>query len=154
MITVRHTYATHGFTLVEMLTTLSILGALSMISAPSMIDFMAAQRVKTAASDLVTSLTRTRSEAIKRNATATLAPSGSWSSGWVVSADSQPLDTHVLATAVIVSGPTNDVTYRALGRLGAGETAQFSISSTHTTTARCVQVTLSGQPRVTPGACQ
>ncbi len=145
---------TAGFTLVEMLTTLSILGVLSMISVPSMIDFMAAQRVKTAASDLVTSLVRTQSEAVKRNATATLAPSGSWSAGWIVSADSQALDTHVLTTPVIVSGPSADVTYHAFGRLAVGETAQFAISSTHTTITRCVQVTLSGQPRVTEGTCQ
>ena len=83
-----------GFTLVEMMVTMSILAIVAASAAPSMTDFVAAQRVKSAASDLFMALQRARSEAIKRNGPAVIAPAGAWAGGWTVTAGGTTVDTH------------------------------------------------------------
>jgi type IV fimbrial biogenesis protein FimT len=84
----------HGFTMVELLVTISIVGILTMIAVPSLTTFIQNQRLATATNSLVLSLNYARSEAIKRSV-----PNGitvcastdqqtcngaSWSQGWVV----------------------------------------------------------------------
>lgn len=79
-----------GFTLIELLVTLTVLGIVMTLAAPSFADFVKSNRLKTTAFDLVVSLNYARSEAIKRNADATVTPAASgWSSGWSVQAAGQ-----------------------------------------------------------------
>ena len=86
----RHTSARCGFTLIELLVTLSVLGILMTLAAPSVMDLITSNRLKTAAFDLVVSLNYARSEAIKRNVDATVTPAASgWSGGWSVQAAGQ-----------------------------------------------------------------
>ena len=63
-----------GFTVIEMMMVMVIVGILATIGAPSLRDMMIRARVRTVSSDVYASLVFTRSEAIKRNATVTLAP--------------------------------------------------------------------------------
>lgn len=79
--------AVGGFTLIELLVTLAVLGIVMTMAVPAFGDFISSNRLKTAAFDLLVSLNYARSEAIKRNADATLTPAGSgWSGGWSVQA--------------------------------------------------------------------
>lgn len=64
---------TLGFTLVEALVTVSILGILLAVAAPSFVDWIATQRVKSSASELLTDIRFARGEAIKRNARTVIA---------------------------------------------------------------------------------
>ena len=75
-----------GFTLPELLAGVAIMAILAAVAAPSMSEMVASQRVKSASGDVFTDLLRTRSEAIKRNRTVTLAPktAGSWAGGWTI----------------------------------------------------------------------
>src|SRR3989304_2776874 len=74
-----------GFTLIELLMTVAIAAILVSLAAPSFVRLIADQRAKAAATDLVTALNVTRSEAIKHNLNVTLQPkSGDWANGWVI----------------------------------------------------------------------
>src|SRR5512134_4005768 len=94
-----------GFTLVELLTVLVILGVFLMLAAPAFSELAASQRVQTAAADLHTSLLRARSEAIKSNGDVTIAKSGSvWPGGWVVSSADGDLEVHGPTTNITITG--------------------------------------------------
>ncbi len=73
-----------GFSLIEMLITLSIVGILSGAAAPAFNDVLAGSRVEASTGSLEASLNLARSEAITRGAAITVAAvSGDdWSTGW------------------------------------------------------------------------
>ncbi len=74
-----------GFTIIELMTVVTILGIFAALAAPSMADLLASTAVKGAASDFYSALIAARSEAIKRRANATVAPIGAtWETGWTV----------------------------------------------------------------------
>ena len=144
-----------GFTLVEMMTVVSILLILAILAGPAFNELIAQQRVQVAATDLFTSLLRARSEAIKQNTDVTLTPVGTWNGGWVVAVGGSSIDTHS-ATANIAISELNSlgtVTYRNSGRVSTATAPKFTLSASETTLKRCVAVSLSGEPVVTKAAC-
>lgn len=81
----------HGFTLVELMITVSIAGILTAMAVPSFSDAIRNYRLTTAINDIFTSLNMARSEAIKRGVQVTLARSGAtsliWTGGWQIYVD-------------------------------------------------------------------
>ena len=75
-----------GFTIIELMIVMVVIGVMVAIAAPSMRDLVVRMRLKTASSDLHTSLMFARSEAIKRNAGMQLVPvdATNWALGWTV----------------------------------------------------------------------
>lgn len=146
----------NGFTLIELMVVMAIVGIVTAIAAPSFNSLIESQRAKSAASDLYMSLMRARSEAAKQNANVTLAPkAGSdWASGWQIAdpATNAVIDDHAAIAGLEVSGPAG-VTYRGSGRLTGTTAPTFSVSGNFPGSARCVSVDLSGRPVVKPGAC-
>lgn len=144
-----------GFTLVEALVTVAIIGILSAIAAPSFKELLIGQRASNAASNLHIGLTRARSEATKRNARVTLSPNaGGWEYGWEVlnPADSTALDSYPATSGLTISGPAS-VIYQGSGRV-VGTAPSFEVASTVLITVkRCVLVDLSGRATVTKAAC-
>ena len=61
-----------GFTLVELIITITIVGIMSALAAPALTTFIANQRLSSQANDLVSDLAFSRSEAIKRASGVTL----------------------------------------------------------------------------------
>jgi type IV fimbrial biogenesis protein FimT len=147
-----------GFTLPELMITVAVLAVLGAIAAPSFTALIASQRLKSATSDVFTSLTRGRSEAIKRNREVTLAPltaGTSWHGGWRISNPnptyaSVPLEQRGALANATISGPTS-VTFRADGRI-RGATA-FDIAVSGIAQHRCVRMDLSGRPYQTLQGC-
>lgn len=146
-----------GFTLVELIVTVSIAGILTSVALSSFTGIVADQRVKGVATDLYVALSKARSEALKRNANVTLSPktASQWTAGWQIPdpADAtRILDDHAAITNVTITGPAN-VAYRSSGRISGTTTPTFDISATGTSTHLCVSVDLSGRPYQKGAAC-
>lgn len=89
----------HGFTLVELIITLTIAGILIALAAPAMQAFILDQRLTTQANDFIADLNLARSEAVRRAANVTVCKQGgtatspscstsaAWSAGRVIYVD-------------------------------------------------------------------
>jgi type IV fimbrial biogenesis protein FimT len=139
-----------GFTMTELVATVSIAGILATLAVPAFNELIASQRALTCASDLYIALAKTRSEAITLNNSVTLqANAGGWNAGWrILDINNNVLDSHAAETAVTI-GPQATVTYTASGRIPAGAVApmfQISTMSGHSTNFQCVSINLDGRP--------
>lgn len=149
-----------GFTTIELMTVVVVVGILAMIAVPSFSNMMANNRIKAASSNLHMSLLKARSEAIKRNASVTVTPNaGGWVAGWRVQAGATDLGVEAApqgVTIVTTPSPLASITYRSSGRIQNGnvsfqvDDAANLLAAEHT---RCVSVSLSGMPAVKGGTC-
>lgn len=172
-----------GFTLVELMVVVVVLALLASIAAPSYRSFVTTTRVKSAANDIWSALTMTRSEAIKRNNLVTITPNGpTWQSGWTVTTmvppapgatggatqqalvQQPPLNAGVAITCYTgtsAASPCPAIQYNYSGRLAVG-TAKQSIQIADAAAAnpagspatRCVFIDPSGRPYSKNGGCQ
>lgn len=150
-----------GFTLIEVLIVVAILGVIVSIGLPSMRDLIASTKVKTAANDTFASLNIARSEAVKRNAGVQIVPNdaANWGAGWLVrvvgTADSLQVQDPITGD-VAVGGPNTDVRYRGDGRLvdASGAVLASAVAFTFIATGfahiqmRCIRIDPSGRPSV------
>ncbi|MDQ6681260.1 MAG: GspH/FimT family pseudopilin [Pseudomonadota bacterium] len=100
----------HGFTLIEMMTSLAVLAILLAIVPPSLAAFVSTSRVRAAQSELVSSLMLARSEAAKRGksvlVTALAPTSGNeFSAGWTVWVDEDDSGTRNAGDTVVRQFP-------------------------------------------------
>ena len=142
-----------GFSLIELLISITIAAIFAALAAPSFREFVAGQRVKTASYDISYTLTGARSEALKRNLNVVLAPAtGGWQNGWTITAGvgGPMLGQHEAFADLTISGPTTNITYNSSGRLMAAVTP-FTVNSN--VSSRCISIDLSGLPTSKAGAC-
>ena len=156
-----------GFTLIELMVVVALMGIMAAMAAPSFNTFLIRQRIKDVNSELVSHLTLARSEAIKRNSDVTIgsvSTSANWSTGWTVSADESgsavtlaqraPLNNLMLSSGS--SGPSTIVFNRS-GRpesLAANLSFQITDASAGSTaTGRCVTIGLTGAASSKDGNC-
>jgi type IV fimbrial biogenesis protein FimT len=138
-----------GFTLTELVVTVSVAAILATVAVPSFNGIIANQRAKTLSSALYATLTKTRSEALTLNGNVTLQPkAGGWRNGWqMLDPNNNVIDDYTAASGITIAGPAA-ITYRPSGRLpvGAAPMFQISTSSGGTMNYQCVSVDLSGRP--------
>lgn len=144
-----------GFTLIETMVVTSVVGIAMTIALPSAQQMIAAQKIKTAASTLQSALFLTRSEAIKRNTTVTLAPVGEqWEGGWRITLpDDSVLSSYGEVKAVTITAVATSIAFQGAGRLNGASGTTFKLASTDTPTIRCVSIGLSGVPTVSSSGC-
>jgi type IV fimbrial biogenesis protein FimT len=150
---------TRGFTLVEMIVVVVIVAIVAAIAMPNLNRALTNQRLRNAATDLVSALLLARSEAIKRGVQVQVAPltPGDWASGWRVVAapdDEQVERTGSLGPLVDVEYAPDVIAYERSGRLtGPGVSRIEFRASKGTAVARCVWIDPSGLPRLTAASC-
>jgi prepilin-type N-terminal cleavage/methylation domain-containing protein len=139
-----------GFTLIELVVTVTIVGILAALAIPSLYKLVQSQRVRSGANDLQTSLLFARSEAIKRAVNVSVVPTGNkWTSGWAVTLPDNTVlrqQNALSANLTQVNGTT--ITYQINGRVTTLPNPIKFETSDGTIPARCVKVDLSGRPSV------
>jgi type IV fimbrial biogenesis protein FimT len=146
------TRRSRGFTLPELMTVLAITGILVSIALPSFSGMIANQRARALSSDLMSSLARVRSEAVKRNTDVVLAPkTGGWEAGWTVAHPTDQsvlLDSHEKVNGATIIGPV-EVVFQSNGRTRGAANVTFDILLENSATHRCVALDLSGRANLT-----
>ncbi|HEU4623254.1 MAG TPA: GspH/FimT family pseudopilin [Steroidobacteraceae bacterium] len=126
-------HATRGFTLIELMTAILVLGILLGFAVPSYREMTRNNRIAAAQNDFVAALALARSEALRRGRTVSICPStdgtgcataADWKSGWIVFED---------ADGTLGTVDTKDVVLQKWGAL-AGETT-FTTTATSLTYA-------------------
>jgi len=145
-----------GFTLVELMTVVSILAVMLGIIAPSFGPILAAQQAKALTYDLTGDLMLARNEALKRNVTVSVARGGSgWEQGWTVAtlATNELLSRrNGVSQAVVMSGAPASIRFDPNGRVSLPlGTVRITISGGDN--YRCVELDPSGRVRSHTGAC-
>lgn len=116
-----------GFTLIELMITVTIMAILTAMAIPSFSEVILKSTLTNQARDLMASSLLARSEAIKRNQTVTLCASsngstcgGTWTNGWIVlTTDNIVVHSHKAApTGFLINSALTSITFSASG-LGA-----------------------------------
>lgn len=141
-----------GFTLIELMVTVSVAAILLAIGVPSFNGFVLNQRVKNASFDIYSMLTYARSEAIKRNNNVTVtAANGGWQNGWSIASGGAVIGQNAGFSNLSVTNASSSITYGNSGHITAAAAMTFEISGGGNT--RCITVDLSGMPRSKSGSC-
>ena len=145
-----------GFTAVELMVSIAIIGVLSALAAPALTTMIQTQRVKSATFDLYAALTYARSEAIKRNAVVTIRPrTGGFANGYdLLDQNGVVLRSGLGSPAVTILGPGDVVApafaFDGFGRLTSSASYQLQLRSSQSTSIpkRCLIISPTGRPSI------
>jgi type IV fimbrial biogenesis protein FimT len=151
-----------GFSLVELVVAMAIMGILITITLPAMDSILLNGRLRSYSNELLASAYLARSEAIKTNTVVRLCASasgtacdGSWEQGWVViRSDDAVIESHAaLKEGFVINGSVTTVSFKPTG-IGATQ-ATLTICKSGGDQSRLVTVNASGRPSVTKetGGC-
>jgi len=146
----RSALAQGGFTLIELIIVIAIVAILVAVGVPSMREWVANQKVRGSANDLLFDLSFARAEAIKRNANVVLAPTGAaWADGWSVQFGGAKLREQP-AIKGVTSGAAANLTFGPDGRPTAAPASPYTTfsSSAGVVSMRCITISPSGRAAV------
>ena len=160
-----------GFTLIELMVTISVLAILLAIALPSFQGSLRSNRVATTTNELLASLSLARSEAVRSTrgggvcgSTNGTSCDGDWNDGWIVWTDSNGngvLDAGERIvrysqgkSQLVVAGSANVIAFNRRGSIVGGAAQNIDLNPEGATTpARCVQILVTGLTRIEGNAC-
>ena len=158
-----------GFTLIELMVTITIAVILVGIGVPSFVTLVNSTRLRSASYDLVSDLLTSRSEAIRRNGAVTITPvassSSGWKNGWTATAGAASttvttragLPDALLFVVTDGNGATLDtLTLSGDGRIsGASVPVQIQVKNSALAQAKwsCVRLDATGRASAKKGLC-
>ncbi len=169
-----------GFTLVELMITVAIVGIVASIGVPSFQEMLHQNSASSLANELATSLNLARSEAIKRGAKVSVCKSGnvtassptcsstaSWQDGWLIFVDKDTAGTFdVSDTRLRVGQPsnsnavistdntfTNYVSYLSSGMSKGSGLPNGSLDICVNGVQRSIIINTTGRNRISKGTC-
>lgn len=155
--------AQRGFTLVEMLTVVSLFAILAALAGPNFALFLETQRARSAAFDLVSDLLLARSEAAKRagaGAVVQMTPQdGGWANGWTVSlvSDGTVLSERngISSQLVFSDAVPESISFDRDGRVITAADVRFNVRGPSQSEAEgsCIELDATGRARSQRGAC-
>lgn len=164
-----------GFTLIELMVTIIVLGVLVAIAAPSMQQFIVSNRLTSQANELVADISYARNEAATRGTRITMCISsdgatctgtdwqagrmifvdtnvnGTWDAGEPTLKITQALDTS--ATLVATGFPNAYLQFRPYGGLQPAIGGSFKLCSSSSATGRQITVAVTGRPTANRVTC-
>lgn len=170
-----------GFTLLELMIALAIVGILLAVAAPNYRDAMMNVRISAQTNDLMADLALARSEALKRSLPVLLCAStdgkacgGVWSDGWIVFPDAdndgalddvdaervlkarRPAEGKNSIIAKAADKAVTSISYRPTGMIGGGVEINFGICDSRTTmpnNGRNIKILVTGRPQAERITC-
>jgi type IV fimbrial biogenesis protein FimT len=155
-----------GFTVIELIIVVAILVILISIAGPDLRNLIVATRIKNTSFDVFSTLTHARSEAVTRNTTVTITPSGTWAGGWTISCNdatsckdpvtnTPPLviRSHGAYSGVTISGGPSSISFNGMGRANTDVSFTIDAPGASAKSKRCVTISTSGRPATKEGAC-
>jgi type IV fimbrial biogenesis protein FimT len=159
--TIVQTRAARGFTLIELMVTIAVVGILVSVAVPAMQGFLQDDRQSTQANSLWMSLNLARSEARKQDVSVSVCPSNdgltcsgsasSWAQGWIVlsaapGTTAPAMAVPAMATGSMLTEATSLATVTFFSNGMASAPAAFTLcDSRGVMKARSVEVTLAGR---------
>jgi type IV fimbrial biogenesis protein FimT len=155
-----------GFTLVEMVVTVAVIGIILAIGVPSMTGFLASRAAVANAEELAEALRFARSEAVKRGTQVTICSSDtskseptcsnskSWMSGWIVDMGGKTLRVqNIVRSMKSLDAETDTVTFESNGIASSGATSFVfkPIGEARDESVRTVSLNIQGQVSITKG---
>ena len=145
-----------GFTLIELMVTLVVLGVLLSIGIPVCTDRLREDRLTAQSNNFLGALIAARSEAVKTNKPVQVKPADSdWQDGWMVALvgasdeplrDYQPLDGD---NTLICDSQCQSIVFRGVGSALSAET--FVLCNPPSGQGRRIDLHLSGKAEITRG---
>ena len=161
-----------GFTIIELMIVVTLVGILSWVAIPSIGDFVQNNRLKGSMYDLLNSINQARTEAVKRKNAVTICRSNDaldanptcagsandWSDGWLVfedddgdavfdAADDIRISAGIATTGTVaIIGTANNMTYNPNGSIRSSTVVRFAVCDNRgTSNGRQINVTRSGR---------
>ncbi len=153
-----HVRHSRGFSLVELIAVVAVMGILAAVAVPNFTPILESHRARNASLELFTTLMWARSEAVKRNASVTVARvDGDWNKGWDISAGGTSIGSHKAVSGVVITTDPADVAsfqFTPHGRVDSTRPKfQIDVSASPTGNVRCISIDLTGRPESKKGAC-
>jgi type IV fimbrial biogenesis protein FimT len=148
-----------GFTLIELIITMLIVGILLTVGIPSLQDFLRGNQLVASTNELLSALHVARSEAIKLNTRVSVCDStngtscagtGEWEKGWIVFADSNG---DLVSTGTLCTAVNTDCLLRVQAKVDDSSTTIRGLDS-NSAAMTSLTFTSRGLPKTMAGASQ